>query len=355
MKLLLPLSFALIFSVSCTRKNSTVTIKTIPDSCINKITIIKKNISIDSNAIKTRNEIQPWKIVNIKINNDVHHFICGINGIVYQSKGEFLLNKNNIDSFKNITINSNIYTHNNKIYQYDFNKHQLSNLLTNSFVDSFYSIDKFSDFTSFSRPSRAKLIKIDNGYGFIVNYQPVKVINKNFIDTHPLIILYKKSYKKIGTYPKEFFTKRIEFNETFFDVDSSNYIYYAHESFDSIYKIDVNGKPIAQSVINPNIARAEFPSNKNGDMAFLRKFESESDRNLIINVWNNKYVIVIKKMSKEKILENNKYKLYIYDTNLNKLFCDIINEDIVPFLINSNKGVYFFTNGLKNIISYEIN
>jgi hypothetical protein len=343
------------FTAGCTRKNTSLTVQNIPDTCVNKVSISKKIVDIDSNAKVKHKEILPRKVLTTNINGKSYCYLFGTNGIVYLSKTELLLNKSNIDSLKNITINSSIFTYHNQVYEYDYKKRQLFDLSTNAFVDSFYSIGKFSEFTSFSNSARAKLIQVNNSYGFIDNYQPVKVLNKNFIDTTPLIIFYNKTYKKIGAYPKEFFKKRIEFNETFFDVDSSNNIYYVHESFDSIYKIDSYGKVLAQSVINPSIIRPEFPNSKNGDLAFLRKFESESDRNMSVSIWNNKYILVIKKLAKEKIVDNTRLKLYVYDTNLNKLFCDIMDENIVPFPVNNTKGFIFFTNSLKKIVSYEIN
>jgi hypothetical protein len=192
-------------------------------------------------------------------------------------------------------------------------------------------------------------------YSFLYHYGLWKAKHLNKLDK--TVFQYTDSLGKpqrIGRYTdpildQEYLTDR----DMVYSIDSNRTIYFAFTLLDSIYKIDLQGQPIAAGRI-PNLSFTPYPKDRQSDIAYERQYLSKSTVNKRILLLKD-YVVLLSQLPKKTIVEKNSYSYTVYTRNLQPLYYDTIRYSTPPelFQVFGNRFC-FFTPQLKQLITYEV-
>jgi hypothetical protein len=253
---------------------------------------------------------------------------------------------------------SDIFKYGDCIYEYNTKTKMVKPFMTDKALpdsSKIYMLSKAGDYNPMLPFNSNRLIEQNGQLKFIYNYSAKKSKKPNFVDISPFIIVTDSNqYEKIGRYPPVFFEEELGTNDTWFDIDSNNNIFYVHACFDSVYKINIKGEELCRSILHQYPKRDKYSPPKTGDLAYDRNYRLMNEQNESLFLLNNKYVIVIKQLARKKIIEKPAYKIFIFNTNLEKLYVEVLNEDIFPGSIPNNNGFLLITRDLKKSFRYEL-
>ncbi len=193
----------------------------------------------------------------------------------------------------------------------------------------------------------------------IFNYGSLRNERTGYLDKENNLIVLdpaKKTFQKIGFYPKEFFKKKKYYTGTIFDTDTAGSIYFTYDLNDSIFRIDKQGKILSRGRLHPNSNFIDFDWSKEENLAYVRKYSSNTELNLYLKVISNERVLIIKQLSNKNILQKAKYKYFLLDSNLRIINADTIRRDVYPRLAYEyKKGFILLSDSLNKAFYYEIN
>lgn len=206
-----------------------------------------------------------------------------------------------------------------------------------------------------SLPYSAQLIGYKGRPVFIYNYQLKRGGSPNYVDsTVFLLVTDSATVLKFGKYPPELRKKAVRYPETYFCTDTADNIYYVHAAYDSVYKTDISGTISGRNVLHINPVRPPYHPEKEADLAYVRKYEASIEKNCRIAICMNKYIVVLKKMSEPDLLKKPKYKYFVFDTQLHKLYVSAVSGDIIPVILPTRNGFLLPGTGFKKIYHYEL-
>jgi hypothetical protein len=266
----------------------------------------------------------------------------------YQNQGKRI-------PIENVSPSSDIYSYKDSIYEYDTESKYLYNLLNKDEPRGKLYTLKGSDKYIPTMPYSAQLVEYQNRPVFLYNYQLKKTNRVNYFDTSVFIaVIDSFNTVRVGKYPAILHKQKSEFTETYYCIDRANNIYYTHSGYDSIYKIDINGRILKRNVLHDFPTRVRYNPKKPGDLAYSRKYEASNEKNCRIVVCFNKYIIVLKKLAEPNLLEPPKYKYFVYNTDLEKLHCDTIRHNIIPVILPTKDGFLIFQKEFKYLYHYVL-
>ncbi len=259
-------------------------------------------------------------------------------------------------SIDSISPKSDIYFYHDSLFEYNTETKELISLnpgKRNLFA-RLHTIKQLNNYLPML-PYSAQIIKYQGHYCFIYNYQLIKTKQLNFLDSSPfLIVTDSLKFIKLGQYPSYLHKEKTRLTETFFLVDSISNIYYFHSGYDSVYKINTEGTILARGVLHDSPVREKFKPSKDGDLAYIRKYEAGNEKNIALSLMQNKYLVVLKRLAEPDLLKPKKYKYFIFDKALNKLFADTVRHTITPYVLSTANGFLLFSENFKETYNYEV-
>lgn len=209
----------------------------------------------------------------------------------------------------------------------------------------YYNMDK----------NQTVLIERKGELNFLFNYGVWEKKNINYLDTNIFFFITSKhKINKIGKYPELFFNNYVHLREAQYAIDSNNFIYYIHTSFDSIYKIDYDGKILNAGEIHSCPTMSKYEEKDLTNLTYLRNYLATTESNVSILVVKNKYIVTLKKLAQKKVTDKPLYKYFVFSQNLDKIYNDTIRSYIFPKLLEYKDGFFLITETADKILEYEI-
>lgn len=269
--------------------------------------------------------------------------------------------KINIPKNRNGLIDANYFftTEENKVTYFNVNAGHLSyyKLVNDEFkvnsIDTLIGLDKSKYFYMMTK---AELIKTNDGNKYVLNYGMRDKRVLNYIDSCNLMTYsIGKSIKKIGNYPKKYYSTIIpEYYSPFKMLNDSTCVY-TYSMANEIKKVNINtGKVVSESKFSDYKVK-DFDKTKVGDIGYERKFKLSFGINLGLCVTHNGYIVLIKKLPRG-ILDTTKHsEYYVFDSDLNLKWSDTIKFDINPSFIEPFKdGFLILPARKKYLLYYEV-
>ncbi len=251
---------------------------------------------------------------------------------------------------------SDFFRYGDSLFEYNTKTNVIKPFMTDQVTDSakVFMLPKASLYGP-KLPYSNQLIRLNGEFGFIYNYTVKKQVFPSFVDTFPFIVTIDSiKNKRIGRYPPLYYKEEMRFDDTYLTVDKTGNIYYVHSGFDSVYKIDSKGQVICQNVLYNFPKRDSYKPAKKQDIAFVRKYEAMNEKNCNIRLCQNKHIVVIKQLAQLSVLDKPAYRFFIFNTSLEKLFVSDALTDIIPVVIENDKGFLLMDKNFKKIFCYEL-
>lgn len=343
--------FSCLLFISCNNKN-----RTRDDNRFqNSIKIIEKQYLISDSTARLITGSKVMRAYYAAINGDTGFACRTLDLATYFLPDYTYQNQAVRRPIANVSPSSDIYSYNDSIYEYDTESKYLYNLLNRGEPTGKLYTLKGSDKYIPTLPYSAQLIEYGKKPVFLYNYQLKKTGRINYLDTAVFIaVIDSVNTVKFGRYPAILHKQSTRLTETYYCIDSNASIYYAHSGYDSIYKIDIQGRISARSVLHDFPARVKYEPQKSGNLAYTRKYEASNEKNCRITLCFNKYIVVLKKLAEPNLLEIPRYKYFVFNTSLDKLYCDTIWYNIIPVLLPTKDGFLIFQKEFKNIYHYVL-
>lgn len=128
------------------------------------------------------------------------------------------------------------------------------------------------------------------------------------------------------------------------------------EGNDSIYLYNpIFNRITKRQKFEKHFSYRQFKSSKATDLSYVRWFDQTAEMNLKILYDKRENLMIIRKLQKDKIIEENSYAYYILDLNLNVKAFNVFPYKIDPFLCFSyQKGFLVFTKDRTQAYYYEV-
>jgi hypothetical protein len=321
----------------------------------NKIEPVISEIIPDTYDVSVLKTLKIVRCYYYKVKNDSGLILRNLDLSCWKLKSTMLNQFIAKQSVKGLSSDADIYQFNNSIFSYNTVNYCLENLFVKGISDSpLYSLKNHYSYLQII-PFSAKLVRENKRFHLLYNYEEKSSKKINALDSSIfLYITSSKQVKKIGKYPKSFHTEKLRFTETYFDVDSMSNIYYVHASYDSVFKIDINGVTQNRGIIHEVVDRSPYKQKEIGDLVYVRKYEHESEKNISLKIIQNKYIVILKKLAEKNLMKDPLYKYFIYDTELNKVCADTIKQNIIPNLFETKNGFFVISKNVDKFFSYEL-
>jgi hypothetical protein len=203
-----------------------------------------------------------------------------------------------------------------------------------------------------------KILMKPSGIIIIFNYGMLNSPKTGYLDKKSNLLVIEEETGKVlkaGYYPDNFFKSKKYLTGSVFDVDKAGNLYYTYELNDSIFKSDMYGNILTRNALHKNPSFSKFNWSKEKDLAYVRKYSSETEINTSIRVLQNKYVFVLKKLPGKTVLEKPKYKYFLYDNNLRIKYADTLRHGCyAKFISDYKNGFLLLSDSLNKAYYYEI-
>lgn len=323
----------------------------------NKITIKQETIALpanDADSIRHSNIVRLFYFNNGKDSGYVYRTMdlgC------YMVRNQLFMDHKNRETIRSLPTVSDIFEYGQQIFAYNTKTNAISPfLLTPGIADSnmLFSLSKESAFKPKTPLDSRLLIKDGGALRFVYNYSLNKASQPNNVAKAPfLIVTDSNEVRQFGHYPAVFFKEELRDSHANFVIDTFNHIYYVFPWLDTVYKINTKGQELGKALLHQYPKRDVYKMPKPGDLAYIRKYEAMNEKNIDIFICRNKYVVVIKQMAAERVTDKQQYKVFVYNTNLEKLYTGEVGEAVYGGIPN-NKGFLLISKDYKKIISYEL-
>jgi hypothetical protein len=356
MKLILP--FIPFLCCSCGGQQTDVPVEGNEPAFTNLITVREKAIKLNAADSAILKSAGIMKLSYYKTKAD--------SGFVYRTRdvGCYTVSNNTFTNHASrkvvtsLSYRADFFKYGDSLYAYNYQTHILKPFITSNTADSFtlYPLPKDCEYISSMPFGSNGLLKQNGQFRFVYNYCPKKGKSPNYIDKHPfLIVTDSNQLYKFGNYPEIFFKEELQASEAYFTVDSSSNIFYMHPWLDSLYKISSSGEYIKRTVLHQFPKRGKVSPPSPGDIAYIRTYEYTNEKNIgIIAICQNKYVVIIKCLAAKKVLDKPVYKLFVFNTDLQKLYQAEIHHEVHPVPAPNNKGFLLFASNFSTIYYYEL-
>jgi hypothetical protein len=343
---------SLIFFGAC--KNDPVILPDEPEFS-NKIKVKKQEIILPSADSAFLRNAKIARITYYKNKND--------SGFIYrtQTDSSYIIHNNTFTNHhKRIaltTFNSYCYffSHGDSLYNYNIATNIIKPFLKESTADSntLYPMPSTNAYGSIFPDG--VLAKENGKFVLVYNYYWNKSKAPNFIDSSPLMVITDSNqYRKIGRFPAIFYKEEVGSHETYFTVDGLDNIFYIHPCFDSIYKINTNGEELCRGILHQYPKRDKYAPPQKGDLAYKRNYLMTNEKNLNVSICQEKYVVVVKQLASKEVISEQRYKIFIFNTHLEKLYVEEFPFAIIPKAFPNNNGFLIFSADFKKNFRYEL-
>ena len=180
----------------------------------------------------------------------------------------------------------------------------------------------------------------------------------NFRDPQGIFLLLEAggtSPVKTGRFPDAFFETKQYYSGTLFTTDNRHTIYYLHELQDSVYKAGPDGRVLAAAPLEQNRRFDAFDWSKEKNMGYIRKYSMETEQNERIELLQDKWIVICKKLHRDHYTDHQYYKYFVLDTSLQVRYADTIRPACYPTMLTGcQKGFLMLGDSLKKAVYYEV-
>lgn len=192
----------------------------------------------------------------------------------------------------------------------------------------------------------------------LISYGAFSSRKYNFRDPQGIFILLDPagtSLMKRGQFPDAFFRTKQYYSGTRFTTDSLHHIYYLHELQDSIYKADADGRVLAAAALEQNQRFDAFDWSKETNLSYVRKYSMETEMNERIEMIQDKWLVICKKLHRDHYTDSQYYKYFVLDTDLRVQYADTIRPACYPTMLTPwRSGFLMLGDSLKKAVYYEV-
>ena len=179
---------------------------------------------------------------------------------------------------------------------------------------------------------------------------------KNFIDTwaYLKINLKTKKVEKVIKYPECYQCSNIydQNSTTVFNTDGS--IICLFDQFDGLNYLSDDGKRDTISQLYHNCSYVAFDKSKEQNLAYVRKYLENGEKNIKLLIVNDIYHIVIKRNYKKELSDKSTYSIFVFDSRLNQIYSEnIIHPVFTPAIFEYKKGFLIFNDSLSKAYYYD--
>lgn len=164
-------------------------------------------------------------------------------------------------------------------------------------------------------------------------------------------------------------TKKIEKIADFPDCFRCSYIYDAHSSiranrdgsivylfnkFDKLFSLRPGEKKSTTYNLDHLCAFEAFDKKKEQNLAYVRKYLDNEEKNLSLFNVLNKYTVVVKRNAKKLLADKNTYSMYVFDSVFNQVATKQIEHPVFsPCIYEYKNGILIFNDSLNKAYYYD--
>ncbi len=196
------------------------------------------------------------------------------------------------------------------------------------------------------------------GYNHPYIYLPYGLLNgRNYLDKEALLCidLNSKAIKKVIAYPECFANCDLHLESTMPEVRES-FIYGVFSYYNGYIKQNIVSNDLILRALPGGVGVKEFDSRKKEDLSYSRAYQVKNERNVSFVFLQTGNYIIIKKLFKQNLNDEDHYNCYYYKKNDNLICIKRINEAISSAEIcQYQTGFIVFDKSFSNLYYYEFN
>lgn len=170
------------------------------------------------------------------------------------------------------------------------------------------------------------------------------------------INLLDRTLKKVIDYPKCYYCCYQYLPTSSLIISDNNETVCVFDYYDKLF-VSNETKQMEKIInIEHKCKMVAYDKTKERNLAYTKKFLENEEVNIgLFKLYNNQ-VILLKRNSKQKILDLPKYSIYLFDENYNQVFSEEINENLgdFPKVFEYKKGILLFNESLNTANYYEL-
>jgi hypothetical protein len=201
--------------------------------------------------------------------------------------------------------------------------------------------------------NQTKIINTGFRYSFIYNYGIYKHENINYLDSTSLIYSNGSINICLSKYRDEYKKKFLPKRNTFFAIDNQYNIYTIRSYENTLEKYNLYGHPLNVDTIKKCHHFSKYETTDLTDLAYLRKYIAQNEQNRCLELINNNYILIVRKLGKEKVGDLDKYQIILMDKEMSKKTILNVNYLINPNPLIFKDKLYFFSTKLNVIYEYK--
>ena len=179
---------------------------------------------------------------------------------------------------------------------------------------------------------------------------------KNFIDTwaYLKINLQTKKVAKVIRYPECYQCSNIydQNSTTVFNADGS--IICLFDQFDELHYLSTEEKRDTVFQLYHTCSFVAFDKSKEQNLAYIRKYLENGEKNIkVLNV-NDIYHVVIKRNFKKELTDKSTYSIFVFDSQFKQVYSEnIFHPVFTPTIFEYKKGFLIFNDSLNKAYYYD--
>lgn len=206
----------------------------------------------------------------------------------------------------------------------------------------------------FINPNSTRLLKENNSYSLLVNYGINDKKNINFLDSTCLLKTTDRGNIYFGKYSRQYLKNYLPDRETYFIEDVDRNIFMVGALSTQVYKCS-NNRTQQQLFQIPNSQEANtYEESDLTDLAYTRKYLSENEKNIAIDILESTYLIILRKLAQKSITEKVRYQLTSFNFLTSEINSHLIADDLFPNYIPVSNKLIFISTDFKKLVQYEL-
>lgn len=206
----------------------------------------------------------------------------------------------------------------------------------------------------FINPNSSRLLKENNSYSLLVNYGIYDKKNINFLDSTCLLKTTDRGNVYFGRHSRHYLKKYLADRETYFVEDIDRNIFLVGALSTQVYKCS-NNRTQQQLFQIPNSQEANtYKESDLTNLAYTRKYLSENEKNIAIDILESTYLIILRKLAQKSITEKVRYQLTSFNFLTTEINSYLIADDLFPNYIPVSNKLIFISTDFKKLIQYEL-
>lgn len=179
---------------------------------------------------------------------------------------------------------------------------------------------------------------------------------KNFIDSKVFlkINLEQKSIQRIVDYPDCYRCSFIYDRDVSVIFNNNGLIISLFNQYDKLFLFEPGANKSKSFSFGHDCKLRTFDESKEMNLAYVRKYLENGERNITLLNISNKYYVALKRLAKNSLAEKSSYSLFVFDSSFKQVYSEVIQHPVfTPGIFNYKNGFLMFNDSLSKAYYYD--